>query len=109
MFLFHAKDLKQSKFFFPAFCQKTVAVDQKDHSKKSDDIYAKLHYYLNRGFPHHFFKAFTQRQRTHNIKHYNRTDTRQPIRKNILSVLTEICFCKFCIQQTIHDAHHLSQ
>ena len=37
------------------------------------------------------------------------TDTRQPIRKNILSILTEICFCKFCIQQTIHDAHHLSQ
>lgn len=56
MFLFHAKDLKQSKFFFPAFCQKTVAVDQKDHSKKSDDIYAKLHYYLNRGFPHHFLR-----------------------------------------------------
>ena len=32
MFLFHAKDLKQSKFFFSSFCQKTVTVNQKNHS-----------------------------------------------------------------------------
>ena len=109
MFLFHAKDLKQSKFFFSSFCQKTVTVNQKNHSKETDNVYSKLHHFLNRGFSYHFFKSIAHCQCTHNIKHDYSTDTGQQIRQNILSVLTEICFCKFCIQQTIHDAHHLSQ
>ena len=38
MLFLHAENLEQTELFFSSFCQKTVAVNQKNHREQANDI-----------------------------------------------------------------------
>ena len=109
MLFLHAENLEQTELFFSSFCQKTVAVDQKNHREQANDIGSHPHHCQDRIFSDHGIKATSLRQCIHDKKHHHRADARQQIRKDILTVFAQICFCQSGIQQIIHPVHHPSQ
>ena len=74
MLFLHAENLEQTELFFSSFCQKTVAVDQKNHCEQANDIGSHPHHCQDRIFSDHGIKATSLRQCIHDKKHHHRAD-----------------------------------
>ena len=74
MLFLHAENLEQTELFFSSFCQKTVAVNQKNHREQANDIGSHPHHCQDRIFSDHGIKATSLRQCIHDKKHHHRAD-----------------------------------